>query len=174
MHWTDRDKPNTLGALGWRVVNDHINYLIASSADAGWSGVGNTGRICESIQTGVVPTFGGGDSSGAMIRQLRALTAKDKGFSGLFADLSRMQLLCLLTAVLAEGRTTRQGKALSHERIAATLPAFAAELRLGPVHTPPSAKTFANHVAEGRKRLLLRLQSELAARLMPDRLQAKA
>ncbi len=175
MRWLDRDKPNTLGALGWRIVNDHVTYLIASSADAGWSGVGNTGRICDSAQLGVTPTFGGGgNSNNAMIKHIRALSVKDKGFAWLFCDLSRMQQLCLLAAVLAEGRKTIKGKPLTNARIAATLPTFAAELRLGPAHTTPSEKNFANHVAEGRKRFLLKLQTELAARLTEDQRKAIA
>ncbi len=44
MRWLNRDNPNTLSALGWRIVNDYVTYLIASTADAGWSGVGNTGE----------------------------------------------------------------------------------------------------------------------------------
>lgn len=166
MRWLNRDKPNTLSALGWRIVNDYVTYLIASTADAGWSGVGNTGRICESIQTGVTQSFnGGGDSNAAMIRQIRALSVKDKGHAWLFNDLSPMQRLCLLAAVLAEGRKTIKGKPLTNARIAATLPMFAAELRIGPAHATPSEKTFSNNVAEGRKRFLLKLQSELLARL---------
>ncbi len=173
MRWLNRDKPNTLGALGWRIVNDHINYLISSSADAGWSGVGNTGRICEAIESGITQTFGGGgDSNAAMIRQIRALAEKDKGLSWLFCDLSRMQLLCLLAAVLAEGRKTMKGKPLSNARIGASLPEFAAELRLGPARATLSEKTFSNNVAEGRKRFLLKLQNELTARLTEDQLKA--
>ena len=175
MRWLDRDKPNTLGALGWRIVNDQVTYLISSSEDAGWSGVGNTGRICESFESGVTPTFGGGgDSNAAMIRQIRVLTVKDKGLNWLFSDLSRMQKLCLFAAVLAEGRKTTKGKPLSNARIAATLPVFAAELRLGPAHASPSEKTFANNVAEGRKRFLLKLQAELAARLTEEQRRAIA
>lgn len=173
MRWLDRDKPNSLGALGWRIVNDYVTYLASSSADAGWYGVGNTGRICESIEVGITPTFlGGGDSNAAMIQQVRGLSARDKGHAWLFCDLSRMQLLSLLAAVLAEGRRTAQGKGLSNARIASTLPTFAAELRLGPAHATPSEKTFANNVAEGRKRFLLKLQTELAARLTEEQLRA--
>jgi hypothetical protein len=175
MRWLDRDKPNTVGALGWRIVNDQITYLIASTADAGWSGVGNTGRICESLEQGVTPSFGGGgDSNGAMIKHIRGLSVKDKGFTWLFCDLSRMQMLCLFAAVLAEGRRTIKDAPLTNMRIAATLPAFAAELRLGPAHTTPSEKNFANHVAEGRKRFLLKLQKELAARLTEEQHKAIA
>ncbi|KZN12617.1 hypothetical protein [Marinomonas sp. TW1] len=174
MRWLDRDKSNTLGALGWRIINDQITYLTASSADAGWTGVGNTGRICESLQTGVVPSFqGGGESNAAMMRQIRMLSAKDKGFAWLFADLSRMQKLCLFAAVLAEGRKTTQGKPLSNARIAASLPVFAAELRLGPAHKSMSEKTFANNVAEGRKRFIKRLEKELVS-LVRDKQSTKA
>ncbi|MBJ7536646.1 hypothetical protein [Marinomonas transparens] len=175
MRWLNRDKPNSIGALGWKIVNEHINYLISSSADAGWSGVGNTGRICESIESGITPTFDTGiDNDSAMIRQIRSLTVKDKGLSWLFADLTRMQTLCLLAAVLAEGRRTIQGEPLSNGHIAATLPVFAAELRLGPVHKAPSEKTFANNVAEGRRRFMLKLQAELVARLSAEQLRAIA
>lgn len=175
MRWLNRDKPNTLGALGWRIVNDQVTYLISSSADAGWSGVGNTGRICESALLGITPTFGGGgDSNAAMIKQIRALSVKDKGFDWLFCDLSQMQKLCLFAAVLAEGRKTIKGKPLTNARIAATLPTFAAELRLGPAHATPSEKTFANNIAEARKRFLLKLQTELAARLTEEQLRAIA
>ncbi|MEL0623842.1 hypothetical protein V6238_12140 [Marinomonas arenicola] len=165
MRWKDREKPNTLSALGWRIVNDHVTYLIAGTADAGWAGVGNTGRICESLEQGVTPSFSGGGSNSAMIKHIRALSVKDKGFAWLFCDLSRMQLLCLLAAVLAEGRRTTKGASLTNMRIAATLPVFAAELRLGPAHATPSEKSFSNHVAEGRKRFLVRLQNEVKARL---------
>jgi len=166
MRWKDREKPNTLSALGWRIVNDHVTYLIAGTADAGWAGVGNTGRICESLEQGVTPSFsGGGGSNSAMIKHIRALSVKDKGFTWLFCDLSRMQMLCLFAAVLAEGRRTIKDAPLTNMRIAATLPVFAAELRLGPAHATPSEKSFSNHVAEGRKRFLARLQDEVTARL---------
>ncbi|ADZ91078.1 hypothetical protein GV054_09045 [Marinomonas mediterranea] len=175
MRWKDKDKLNTLGSLSWRIINDHVTYLISSTADAGWKGVGNTGRICESLMFGVSPTFsGGGDSNAAMIRHIKALSVKDKGFSWLFRDLSRMQKLCLFAAVLAEGRRTIKGRPLSNARIAATLPTFAAELRLGPAHTVPSEKTFANNVSEGRKRFLATLEEELQSRLSEDELKAIA
>lgn len=175
MRWLDRDKPNTLGALGWRIINDQVTFQTSSSSDAGWSGVGNTGRICESLEQGVTPSFGGGGGSNdAMIRHVRLLSVKDKGFAWLFCDLSRMQKLCLFAAVLADGRRTIKGAPLTNARIAATLPAFAAELRLGPAHSTPSEKTFANNVAEGRKRFLDKLQRELAERLTEDQLKAIA
>lgn len=172
MRWLDRDKPNTLGALSWVIINEYVDYLISSTADAGWSGVGNTGRICHALATGIVPDFNREvDGNAAMIRQIKLLTVRDKGLGWLFDDLTKMQKLCLLSAVLAEGRRTSQGKALSNARIAATLPVFAAELRLGPPRAIPSEKTFANNVVEGRKRFLLKLKFELAAKL--DRIQAR-
>ncbi len=164
MRWINKDKPNTLGALSWLIANEYVNYLLSSTQDAGWKGVGNTGSICDSLRSGTVPTFGGGgDSNAAMIRQIEALRVRDKGLAWLFADLSRMQKLCLLTAVLANGHKTIRGVPLSNARIAATLPTYAAQLRLGPAHSTMSEKTFANHVAEGRKRFMVRISAELVA-----------
>jgi len=166
MRWMNKDKPNTLGALSWLIANEYVDYLLSSTADAGWKGIGNTGTICDSLQSGTVPTFGGGgDSNAAMIRQIEALRVRDKGLGWLFADLSKMQKLCLLTAVYASGHKTSRGKPLSNARIAATLPTYAAQLRLGPAHSTMSEKTFANHVAEGRKRFINRVMLELKSLL---------
>ena len=165
MRWLDRDKPNSLGALGWRIINDQVTYLTSSSSDAGWSGVGNTGRICDALEQGVTPSFGGGGGSNdAMIRHVRLLSVKDKGFEWLFCDLSRMQKLCLLVAVLADGRKNEWGEAPSNAAICAMLPGYAAELRLKAPHKTVRPENFTNHVAAGRSAFIKRVEQELAGR----------
>jgi hypothetical protein len=161
MRWTNKDKPNTLGALSWLIANEYVNYLLSSTQDAGWYGTGNTASICEALERGTVQEFGGGDSGGLIIRQMRNLRVKDKGLSWLFADLSKMQKLCLLTAVLVDGHKTSRGAPLSNARIAATLPTYAAQLRLGPAHSTMTDKTFGGHVSEGKKRFINRVVLEL-------------
>ena len=164
MRWLDKDKPNTLGALTWLIANEYVNYLLSSTEDAGWHGIGNTASICDSLRMGVVPDFGGrGDKGHLIIRQMRSLQVKDKGLAWLFEDLSKMQKLCLLTAVLVNDHKTSRGKPLSNARIAATLPTYAAQLRLGPAHSTMTEKTFGGHVSEGKKRFINRVVQELKA-----------
>lgn len=155
MRWKDREKMGSLGCLSWAIVNRHIDTLISTSADAGWSGVGNTGNICDSLKTGVVPDFlGGGDSNAKMIKAIEQLTMKDSGYGYLFDSLSPMQRLCFFAAVLAEGRKDARGMAPSNKAIVGSLPLYAAELRLKSQHYKLTENRFEKHVAEGKSRFV--------------------
>ncbi|SBS29049.1 hypothetical protein MSP8886_01416 [Marinomonas spartinae] len=164
MRWKDRNKMGSLGWLSWAIVNKHVDTLVSSSADAGWAGVSNTGKICDMLESGVVPEFGGGGESNAkMIRAIESLTAKSSGYGYLFESLSPMQRLCLFAAVLSDGRKDARGIAPSNRAIVGSLPLYAAELRLKAQHFKLTENRFEKHVAEGKSRFLHALAAALGA-----------
>ena len=155
MRWKDSDKVGSLGWLSWTIVNKHIDTLISTSADAGWRGVSNTGKICDMLESGVVPEFGGGGGSNAkMIKAIEQLTTKESGYAHLFDSLSPMQRLCLFAAVLANGRKDARGVVPSNKAIVGALPLYAAELRLKAQHYTLTENRFEKHVAEGKSRFV--------------------
>jgi hypothetical protein len=155
MRWKDSTKVGSLGWLSWTVVNKHIDTLISTSADAGWRGVSNAGKICDMLESGIVPEFGGGgDSNAKMIKAIEQLTTKESGFAHLFDSLTPMQRLCLFASVLAEGRRDERGMAPSYKTIVGTLPLYAAELRLKAQHFKIKEKTFESHLLQGKSRFV--------------------
>jgi hypothetical protein len=155
MRWKDHQKVGSLGWLSWTIVNKHIDTLISTSADAGWRGVSNAGKICDMLESGVVPEFGGGGGSNAkMIKAIEQLTTKDSGYGHLFDSLSPMQRLCLFASVLAEGRKDERGIVPSNKAIVGTLPLYAAELRLKAQHYKLKEKTFESHLLQGKSRFV--------------------
>lgn len=165
MRWIDRHKPLSLGGISWNVINRHINYLISPSKDAGWHGQSNAGKICDMLATGIQPDFqGGGNSNEKMIREVEKLTVGDSGYGYLLSGLSDMQLLCLLAAVLAQGRVNERGTPPTNAAIVAMLPQYAAELRLKAPHKALQVNRFEKHVAEGKSRFVKRVEKELIAR----------
>jgi hypothetical protein len=155
MRWKDSTKVGSLGWLSWTIVNKHIDSLISTSADAGWTGISNTGKACELLRTGIQPEFGGGGGSNAkMIKAIEQLTTKDSGYGHLFDSLSPMQRLCLFAAVLANGRKDARGVVPSNKAIVGTLPLYAAELRLKAQHYKLKEKTFESHLLQGKSRFV--------------------
>ncbi|WP_067096137.1 hypothetical protein [Marinomonas atlantica] len=165
MRWNDRHKPLSLGGISWNVINRHINYLISSSKDAGWHGQSNAGKICDMLETGIEPDFqGGGNSNSKMIREIEKLEVSDSGLDYLFSDLTPQQKLCLLAAVLADGRKNEHGQAPSNAAIVAMLPGYAAQLRMKAPHKAILVNRFEKHVAEGKSRFVKRVEQELIKR----------
>lgn len=153
MRWKDREKTGSLGWLSWTIVNKHIDYLITSPQDAGWSGNGNTGKICDMLQSGIVPDFqGGGGSNDAMVNAIAKLSKKDSGYTHLFESLTESQRLCLFSAVLAEGRKDARGVAPSNAVIVSGLANYAAELGFQRRHFKMTEATFKSHLASAKSR----------------------
>lgn len=165
MRWKDSTKVGSLGWLSWTIVNKHIDTLISTSADAGWTGISNTGKMCDMLKTGIQPEFGGGGGSNAkMIKAIEQLTTKDSGFGYLFDSLSPMQRLCLFASVLAEGRKDERGMAPLNASIAASIRRYAAELRMQPPLKRLSPVNYSVHLSRGKAAFIDRLVAEMEAR----------
>ncbi|WP_111639970.1 hypothetical protein [Marinomonas shanghaiensis] len=164
MRWKDSTKVGSLGWLSWTIVNRHIDTLISTSADAGWRGVSNAGKICDMLESGVVPEFGGGgDSNAKMIKAIEQLTTKDSGYAHLFDSLSPMQRLCLFAAVLAEGRRDERGQPPLNAVIASQIGRYAAELRMKAPLKRLTPVNYSVHLSRGRDAFLKALLAEIAA-----------
>ncbi|MBJ7539875.1 hypothetical protein [Marinomonas transparens] len=164
MRWLNREKVGSLGWLSWVIINKHLDSLVSSSADAGWAGISNTGKICDMLESGVVPDFGGGGGSNEkMIRAIEQLTHKDSGYGHLFESLSPMQRLCLFSAVLAEGRPNARGVTPSNAVIVGTLAQYAAELGFEQRHFTMTENRFEKHVLQGKTRLIRAVNAEIEA-----------
>ena len=160
--WKDRNKVGSLGWLSWSIINKHLDSLISSSGDAGWAGVSNTGKICDMLESGVVPDFGGGgDSNAKMIRAIEQLTTKESGYAHLFESLSPMQRLCLFASVLAEGRPDERGVPPLAASVAASIHRYAAELRMKAPLKRLSHVNYSIHVSRGKSAFLARLVDEM-------------
>jgi hypothetical protein len=164
MRWKDSTKVGSLGWLSWTVVNKHIDTLISTSADAGWRGVSNAGKICDMLESGIVPEFGGGgDSNAKMIKAIEQLTTKESGFAHLFDSLTPMQRLCLFASVLAEGRRDERGMAPLNASVAALIGRYAAELRMKAPLKRLSAVNYSVHSSRGRDAFIKALLAKIAA-----------
>lgn len=164
MRWKDRNKVGSLGWLSWSIINKHIDTLISTSADAGWAGVSNAGKICDMLQTGIVPEFGGGgDSNEKMIRAVESLITRESGYAHLFDSLTPMQRLCLFSSALAEGRRDERGQPPLNAVIASQISRYAAELRMKAPLTRLSAVNYSVHLSRGRDAFMKALLSEIAA-----------
>lgn len=162
MRWKDRSKVGSLGWLSWTIINNHIDTLVSTSADAGWSGVSNTGKICDILRAGIVPEFrGGGDSNAKMIRAIERLTTKDSGYAHLFESLSHMQRLCLFASVLAEGRPDERGVTPLNAVVAASIHRYAAELRIQAPLSRLSHDNYSVHLSRGKAKFIQCLMTEL-------------
>ena len=164
MRWKDSRKVGSLGWLSWTIINRHIDSLISTSKDAGWEGVSNTGKICDMLESGVVPEFGGGGGSNAkMIRAIEKLTTKDSGYGYLFSSLSPMQRLCLFASVLAAGRPDKHGTPPTGASIAAFIHRYAAELGIQPPLKRISHPNYAVHLSRGKSAYINNLINELGS-----------